>query len=61
MTHAEKKAREKRKPTKFEAISTVIFLLLTFGAGAFWGLNYVPLMVVVAAYSALISWRCGFT
>ena len=61
MSSAEKKVREKRKPTTFEAVSTVVFLLLTFGAGALWGLNYVPLMVVVAAYSALISWRCGYT
>lgn len=55
------KVREKRKPTKFEAISTVVFLLLTFGAGAIWGLNYVPLMIVVAAYSAFVSWRCGYS
>ena len=60
MSSTEKKVREKRKPTTFEAVSTVVFLLLTFGAGALWGLNYVPLMVVVAAYSALIGWRCGY-
>lgn len=51
----------KRKPTKFEAVSTIIFLLLTFGTGAAIGLNYVPLMVVVAAYSAIIAKRCGYT
>ena len=42
MSSTEKKVREKRKPTTFEAVSTVVFLLLTFGAGALWGLNYVP-------------------
>lgn len=56
-----KQPREKRKPTTFEAVSTIIFLLITFGCGALWGLNYVPLMVVVAAYSALIAKRCGYT
>ena len=55
------RAREKRKPTTGEAVSTIVFLLIAFGAGAMWGLNYVPLMVVVAAYAALIGWRCGYT
>ena len=61
MADQKKNVREKRKPTKAEAASTVIFLLLTFGAGAIWGLNYVPLMVVVGAYAALIGWRCGYS
>ena len=37
MSEKEKKAkapREKRKPTKFEASSTIIFLLICFGLGA---------------------------
>ncbi|MBU5625542.1 Na+/H+ antiporter NhaC [Oscillibacter sp. MSJ-2] len=58
----EKKApREKRKPTKLEAISAIIFLLICFGLGAAYGLNYVPLMVVVGAYAAFIAKRCGYT
>ncbi|PIE54205.1 MAG: hypothetical protein CSA35_07390 [Dethiosulfovibrio peptidovorans] len=61
MTDLLKNKRIKRKPTRAEAISTVLFLLVTFGAGAAYGLNYVPLMVVVAAYSAIISYRCGYT
>lgn len=55
------KRREKRMPTKVEAVSTVIFLLICFGAGALYGLNYVPLMVFVGAYSALIAARCGYS
>lgn len=51
----------KRKPTRIEAISTVLFLLFAFGMGAAYGLNYVPLMVVVAAYSAIVAHRCGYT
>lgn len=52
---------ERRKPTNLEAYSTIFFLLLTFGLGAAYGLNYVPLMVVVAAYAAIIAKRCGYT
>ena len=51
----------KRKPTKFEAISTVLFLLICFGMGILYDFNYVPLMVVVSAYSALIAKRCGYS
>lgn len=61
MPEKELRTREKRKPTQFEAVSTVIFLLICFGLGAVYGLNYVPLMVVVSAYSALIAYRCGYT
>lgn len=56
-----KAPREKRKPTKLEALSTIIFLLISFGLGAVYGLNYVPLMVVVGAYAAFIAKRCGYT
>ena len=52
---------ERRKPTNLEAYSTIFFLLLTFGLGAAYGLNYVPLRVVVAAYAAIIAKRCGYT
>ena len=51
----------KRKPTKFETISTVLFLLICFGMGILYDFNYVPLMVVVSAYSALIAKRCGYS
>ncbi len=54
-------SQAKRKPTTPEAVSTVAFLLICFGAGAAWGLNYVPLMVLVAAYAAFIAKRCGYT
>ena len=43
-----KTPREKRKPSQVEAISCILFLLLAFGLGAAYGLNYVPLMVLVA-------------
>ena len=56
-----KTPREKRKPSKAEAISCILFLLLAFGLGAAYGMNYVPLMVVVAAYAAIVAKRCGYT
>ena len=55
------KTRIKRKPTKLEAISLLILMFAVFAVGTKLGLNYVPLMICVAAYSIFIAWRCGYT
>lgn len=57
----EKKKRFKRVPTLFESISTIIMIMIFFGIGSFLNLNYVPVMIVVGGYTALIGWRCGYT
>lgn len=53
--------REKRMPTMLEALSSIAFLVICFGTGAFLGLNYTPLMVLVAGYATFIAFRCGYT
>ena len=55
------KTRIKRKPTKLEAISLLILMFAVFAVGTKLGLNYVPLMICVAAYSIFIAWCCGYT
>lgn len=55
------KTRSVRKPTTFEAFSTIIMLLLAFGIGTWQKLNTVPIMIVVAGYVAFLGWRCGYT
>lgn len=55
------KTRIKREPTFFEAMSTIIVLILLFGVGSILGLNYVPIMILVGGYTALVGWRCGYT
>ncbi|MBQ7815887.1 MAG: Na+/H+ antiporter NhaC, partial [Oscillospiraceae bacterium] len=55
------KTREKRKATKFEAISMLVLMFAVFAVGTKLGLNYVPLMICVAAYSIFIAWRCGYS
>lgn len=57
----EAKIRVKRQPTFFEAISTIIVLIILFGGGSILGLNYVPIMILVGGYTAFIGWRCGYT
>lgn len=52
---------EKRTPTVFEAVSAVLLLIACFTIGTILSLNYVPIMVLVAGYSAIISKRCGYT
>lgn len=56
-----KSISEKRKPTLIEAVSAVILLIACFTVGTILKLNYVPIMVLVAGYSAIISKRCGYT
>lgn len=56
-----KKPRMKREATLAESIILVLLLFATFGAGAVFGLNYVPLMVFVCAFAAFVGWRCGYT
>ena len=56
-----KKPRMKREATLAESIILVLLLFATFGAGAVFGLNYVPLMVFVGAFAAFVGWRCGYT
>ena len=53
--------KEKRKPTKLEALSLLALMLGLFTYGTMAGMNYVPLMIVVAAYSCVIALRCGYT
>jgi len=55
------KTKEKRKTTKLEAISLLVVMIVLFGGGSILGMNYVPLMIVVAAYSCFITMRCGYT
>lgn len=55
------KIREKRKPTVFEAFSTLIFMIAAFGCGVLFGINYVSLTIIVISYVALLGYRCGFT
>lgn len=53
--------KEKRKPTKPEALSLLALMIALFTYGTIAGMNYVPLMIVVAAYSCIIAMRCGYT
>lgn len=57
----EKALREKRKATMFEAVLSIVLLLICFGFGAFSGINYVPIMALVAGFAIFLGWRCGFT
>lgn len=60
---SEKKVKEprvKRKATLAESIILILLLFLTFGLGAVYSLNYVPLMVLVGAFAAFVGWRCGY-
>ena len=52
--------KTKRKATFAESIILILLLFATFGAGAVFGLNYVPLMVLVGAFAAFVGWRCGY-
>ena len=52
--------REKRKATLAEAIILILLLFATFGAGAVFSLNYVPLMIVVGGFAAFLGWRRGW-
>lgn len=61
MANATKAITAKRKPTLFEAVSSVVLLISCFTVGTILKLNYVPIMVLVAGYSAIISKRCGYT
>lgn len=56
-----KTPREKRKATLAEAIILILLLFATFGAGAVFGLNYVPLMILVGGFAAFVGWRCGYS
>lgn len=51
----------KRLPTTFEAISLLIVMLIVFSGGTVFSMNYVPLMMIVAAYAMFICWRCGYS
>lgn len=55
-----KQPRVKRKATLAESLILILSLFVTFGAGAIYGLNYVPLMVLVGAFAAFVGWRCGY-
>ena len=55
------KTKEKRKATRLEAVSLLILMFAVFAIGTKLGLNYVPLMICVAAYSIFIAWRCGYS
>lgn len=55
-----KKTRTKREATLAESIILVLLLFAVFGAGSIYGLNYVPLMVLVGAFAAFVGWRCGY-
>lgn len=55
-----KEPRAKRKATLAESLILILLLFVTFGAGAVYKLNYVPLMVLIGAFAAFVGWRCGF-
>lgn len=52
----------KRKPTFLEAISTIIFLMIIVGIGfAYFEIPIQPLLILAAAYAAIIALRVGLT
>lgn len=55
------KARERRLPTFFEALSTILFMLCLFGLGAVYDLQSAPLMAIASAYACIIAFRCGMS
>ena len=61
MNMAEEDQRKRRLPTKTETFSLLLFMVLTFTAGTRLGMNYVPLLVLVAGYACFIAWRCGYS
>jgi len=61
MAEKKKDVRTKRKATLAESIILILLLFAVFGAGAIWGLNYVPLMILVGGFAAFVGWRCGYT
>ena len=56
-----KSERVKRKPTTFEAFSTLILMIGCFGAGVIFDMNYVSMTIIVVAYVSFLGYRCGFT
>ena len=60
-TAEEKDARMRRLPTRTETFSLLLFMVLIFTAGTRLGMNYVPLLILVAGYACFIAWRCGYS
>ena len=54
--------KEKRDPTLFEALSTIIVLAIIIGIGfGVMGLAIQPLLLLAAAYAGFIAWRVGLS
>lgn len=51
----------KRRATKIEALSLIVFMVIVFTVGTRLGMNYVPLIAFVSIYACFIAWRCGYT